>query len=253
MHIQDMDSQDMDSHATKSHSMKRLFWSKQKIIYVLMILVLVGLLPILAQKGLANAYHFKSRFYIDQWQKGSTPSALQYANALLAADYAYKIDAHNPHYSLTLAKVMEWGVFSSLAQPNSTLFNQLYNDAILDRPTWPNTYSDYAYNLTFIQHDLNKAWPYLTQAVHYGPYTPEVLHQILSIGFASWSNLTVSQKQLVFSTAKKAATANLLMRNDLKKLASQYQVTSLICSYFTYMEPKLNTQDEKWIKQDMCR
>ena len=218
-----------------------------------MVFVLAALLPVLVQKGLASAYHFKSRFYIDQWHEGNVPTNLQYANALLAADYAYKIDSENAHYLLTLAKVMEWGVFSSLAQTNSPLFNQLYTDAIRFRPTWPNAYSDYAYNLAFIQHDLQKAWPYLVLAEQYGPYTPEVLHQILSIGFASWPNLTVTQKQLVFTTVKKAAAANWRMRTDLKNLAKQYQLTPVLCTYFAYMTPGLNTQDENWIKQDMCR
>ena len=253
MHLKDIDGQDMDTHSIKRHSTKGLTWSKRNATYVLMILALVSLLPILVQKGLANAYHFKSRFYIDQWHEGNVPTELQYSNALLAADYAYKIDSQNPHYLLTLAKVMEWGVFSSMSQSNPNLFNKLYAEAIRFRPTWPNAYSDYAYNLTFIQHDLEKAWPYLILAEQYGPYTPEVLHQILSIGFASWPNLTVTQKQQVFKTAKKAATANWLLRNDLKKLANQYQLTPILCTYFSNMTPRMATQDEKWINQDMCR
>jgi hypothetical protein len=150
------------------------------------------------------------------------PKSLQYTNALLAADYAYSIYDQNPHYLLTLAKVMEWGVFAGLAKYHNNVFNQLYRDAINQRPTWPNAYSDYAYNLAFIQHDLAAAWPQLQQALHYGPYTPEVLHQILAIGFAYWPSLTVTQKQLVFKTSKIAANENWSMRHDLKTLINQY-------------------------------
>ncbi|AZG73836.1 hypothetical protein [Shewanella livingstonensis] len=232
--------------------MKNINWSARNVVYAFMILALLTLLPILLQKGLANAYHFKSRFYIDQWQQGAKPNSLQYANALLAADYAFSIDGQNPHYLLTLAKVMEWGVFSKLAQANNTVFNQLYLDAITQRPNWPNAYSDYAYNLAFIQQDINQAWPYLEQALVYGPYTPEVLHQTLAIGFAYWPGLTMVQKQTVFSTAHIAASANWKMRNDLKQLASQYQLTQVMCTYFTYATPTNNNVD-KWIKQDMCR
>jgi hypothetical protein len=85
------------------------------------------------------------------------PKSLQYTNALLAADYAYSIYDQNPHYLLTLAKVMEWGVFAGLAKYHNNVFNQLYRDAINQRPTWPNAYSDYAYNLALIQHDLAAA------------------------------------------------------------------------------------------------
>jgi hypothetical protein len=232
--------------------MKRINWSPRNTVYGLMMLVLLALLPILLQKSLASAYHFKSRFYIDQWQQGAKPTPLQYANALLAADYAFSIDDQNPHYLLTLAKVMEWGVFSQLAQPNKTVFNQLYLDAITLRPNWPNAYSDYAYNLAFIQQDMVQAWPYLVQALHYGPYTPEVLHQTLAIGFAYWPRLTPTQKQTVFSTAHIAASANWKMRDDLKQLALQYQLTPLICTYFAYATP-VNVNIDKWIKQDMCR
>lgn len=233
--------------------MNKINWSARRVVYMVLIVALLGLLPILLQKGLANAYHFKSRFYIDKWQQNNKPTSLQYANALLAADYAFSIDSKNPHYLLTLAKVMEWGVFSKLAQPNDIVFNQLYLDAIEQRPTWPNAYSDYAYNLAFIQHDINHAWLNLEQALVYGPYTPEVLHQVLAIGFAHWPNLTVSQKQLVFTTAKHAASANWLMRNDLKKMAKRYQLTHVICTYFKYSIPAFSANDEKWIKQDMCR
>ncbi|RPA62638.1 hypothetical protein EGC86_05945 [Shewanella frigidimarina] len=232
--------------------MKRISWSARNIVYALMMLALLALLPVLLQKGLANAYHFKSRFYIDQWQQGAKPTSLQYANALLAADYASSIDDQNPHYLLTLAKVMEWGVFSQLAQPNKTVFNQLYIDAIIQRPNWPNAYSDYAYNLAFIQKDIVQAWPYLQQALHYGPYTPEVLHQTLAIGFAYWPSLTVIQKQTVFSTAHIAASANWKMRNDLKQLGLEYRLTSVMCTYLTYATP-VSANVDKWIKQDMCR
>jgi len=233
--------------------MSKMTWSARRVTYALIILVLLGLLPILLQKGLANAYYFKSRFYVDQWQSGNTPTSLQYSNALLAADYAVKIDDQNPHYLLTLVKVMEWGAFSQLVTPNNEVFNQLYRDAINQRPTWPNAYSDYAYNLAFIQHDLAAAWPYLQQALHYGPYTPEVLHQILAIGFAHWSSLTATQKQLVFSTAKIAAMANWTMRNDLKMLALQYQLTPTMCTYFKYLPVDVNQNNTTWIEKDMCR
>lgn len=221
--------------------------------YLLIMVVLLGLLPILLQKGLASAYHFKSKYYIDKWQQTDKPTSLQYSSALLAADYAYNIDSPNPHYLLTLAKVMEWGVFSSLAQPNNQSFNLLYLNAIQQRPNWPNAYSDYAYNLAFIQQDLSKAWPYLEQALIYGPYTPEVLHQVLAIGFASWPNLSVEQKSLVFTTAKKSAAANWRMRNDLKQLAQQYELTAVVCNYLKYAMPASPASDDQWIKQDMCR
>jgi hypothetical protein len=232
--------------------MNKITLSTRRIIYSLIIVALLGLLPILLQKGFANAYHFKSRYYIDQWKQSSKPTLIQYTNALLAADYAFSLDSKNPHYLLTLAKVMEWGIFSKLAQSNKSVFNQLYLDAIVQRPNWPNAYSDYAYNLAFIQDDIVQAWPYLDQALHYGPYTPEVMHQVLAIGFAYWPNLTVNQKKLVFTTAKNAASANWLMRNDLKKLTKQYQLTPLICTYFKYSIPAFSANDEQWIKQDIC-
>jgi hypothetical protein len=233
--------------------MNRINWSARRVVYMVLIVALLGLLPILLQKGLANAYHFKSRFYIDKWQQNNKPTSLQYSNALLAADYAFSIDSENPHYLLTLAKVMEWGVFSKLAQPNNIVFNQLYLDAIEQRPTWPNAYSDYAYNLAFIQHDINQAWLNLEQALVYGPYTPEVMHQVLAIGFAHWPSLTATQKQLVFSTAKIAALANWTMRNDLKMLALQYQLTPTMCTYFKYLPLDVNQNNTTWIEKDMCR
>jgi hypothetical protein len=228
-------------------------WPRRKSIYIILIIVLVALLPVLVQKGLGNAYHFKSRFYIEQWQQGAQPTSLQYANALLAADYAYSIDDQHPHYLLTLAKVMEWGVFTDLGKHDHSVFNHLYRTAINQRPTWPNAYSDYAYNLAFIQHDLAAAWPQLLQARHYGPYTPEVVHQILAIGFAYWPSLTVTQKQLVFTTAKIAASAHWSMRNDLKQLTHQYQLTPIMCSYFKFSPQDVEAKNDKWIKQDLCR
>ncbi|MDO6619802.1 hypothetical protein ACFL6Z_10040 [Pseudomonadota bacterium] len=237
----------------KFKMIKNFTWSRQRLIYVFLLLLLAAILPVIVQKGMASAYHFKSRFYIDHWQKNNPPTQLQYSAALLAADNAYNLDSKNPHYLLTLAKVMEWGVYANFAAANNALFNQLYTNAISQRPTWPNAYSDYAYNLAFIQHDVSQVWPLLDKAVLYGPYTPEVLHQILAIGFAYWPQLTLVQKKNVFETARISAMASWDVRTDLKRLATQYDMTPIVCTYFKFITPEFTPKDKNWVEKELCR
>lgn len=225
----------------------------RRLVYLGLILCFLGLLPFLFQKGLANAYHFKSRYYIDEWQAGKVVEPLQYANALLASDYAAKIDSNHPHYLLTQAKIMEWGVFAGLAVANNAKFNQLYQDAINLRVIWPNAYSDYAYNLAFIQHDMARAWQYLHQAAEYGPYSPEVIRQTLAIGMSHWPLLDVSQKQYVLQTSLLAANSDWVMRKELSFFVSENALTIPLCSYIKYQKQTVNANTIAWLNQGLCR
>ncbi|MCL1143242.1 hypothetical protein [Shewanella gaetbuli] len=225
----------------------------RRFVYAGFIVCLLCLLPFLFQKGIASAYHFKSNYYLDQWQSGKAIDELQYSNALLASDYAASIDGNNPHYLLTQAKVMEWGIHAGFAVANNDKFNQLYQQAIALRTVWPNAYSDYAYNLAFIQQDLAKAWPYLQLAAKYGPYSPDVIRQTLAIGLANWQQLDGHQKQYILKTSVLAAQTDWKMRSAFKDLVTTYQLEKTVCLYIKFQKQPISESSVGWLNQYLCK
>lgn len=241
------------SSTSSSKSLPLTKLTLRRVIYALLIIGFLILLPMLFQKGLGSAYHFKSRYYIDQWQLGNEVTALQYANALLAREQAVNADRLNPHYLLTQAKVLEWGVFANTATPNKAKFNQLYKDAIALRPIWPNAYSDYAYNLAYFQQDLSGAWEQLEKAYIYGRYSPEVIRQALVIGFGFWQHLNVSQKQFVLEQALFAAQTNWSMKQELLAIAKANNLFIPICQYMKYQTQPIDKGSLQWINDRLCK
>ncbi len=220
-------------------------------IYCILIISMLVSLPLLGQKILASAYHFKSSFYVDKWQNEPINQE-QYSNAYLAAEFAANIEPANPHYLLTFAKVMEWGVFEGYSVANNELFNHLYMRAIDNRPTWPNAYADYAYNLAFIQHDFPKAWQYSEQSFEYGPYITENIEQALAIGLAYWPNLSATQKSRIFDLSLLAVNSNWRLRKKLEYLSTKYNRQNTLCSFFRYQQKPLSEENIDWLNRALC-
>ncbi|NMH65375.1 hypothetical protein [Shewanella salipaludis] len=207
----------------------------------------------LFQTGLANAYHFKSRHYIDIWNLEAKLTPPEFEDALSAAQRAYELEPGNPHYQLTLAKVMEWGAFAGIYQIDTSLSTSLYRQAIAQRPNWPNAYADYAYHLAFFRRDLAAAWPQLSLALDYGPFTPEVLRQVLVVGFNFWPELSAGQKLLVLQSAHKLVLANGRHYQLVNKLARQYRRSGALCSYLKNLSDPLPAAKLTQLNRDVCR
>ncbi|WP_153914798.1 hypothetical protein [Shewanella sp. TC10] len=226
--------------------------TSRKLFYAALIIILLAFLPLLVQKGVANAYHFKSLYYLKLWEKHAKADEEQYQQAKKAATYAYSLDNSNPHYLLTLAKVIEWGSYAEFERLDVSFVTYLYETAITQRPLWPNAYADFGAMIAFSSGDIHKAWPLLLQGQEKGPYTPEVIRQILAVGFAFWDELTVEQKQQVIDVATIATESKWDVKLTLQSLVKQYEKDQVLCTYYKYSGNKFSESAAHWITESLC-
>ncbi|WP_434931622.1 hypothetical protein ACRWQM_06425 [Shewanella sp. HL-SH5] len=220
---------------------------------LLLLLGLVSLLPLVFNQGVASTYHFKSNFYLTAWQGKTAIDETQYRDALAAATKAYDLNDTSPHYAITLAKVMEWGIYSGFDGFTNDEFNQLFNQAIKLRHNWPAAYSDYAFNLAFYQTRPDLAFEQLRLGLDYGAFAPEVVQQVLTVGFAYWDTIAMEDKYLVFETLKTAAGMGYDTRRHLASVMGLFQKQSVVCGYFNYLTEPLAENTANWIENTLCK
>lgn len=223
---------------------------------LLLLLGLVSLLPLVFNQGVASAYHFKSNFYLTAWQGKTVIDESQYRDALAAATKTYALDSSSPHYGITLAKVMEWGVYSGFDTFSNDEFNQLFRQALNLRHNWPAAYSDYGFNLAFYQARPDLAFQQLRVGLEYGPFAPEVVQQVLTVGFANWDNIVMQDKYLVFEMLGLAANMDYSTRSYLAQATKKYNKKSLVCFYLTSSKTQsipLTESSLKWVESSLCK
>jgi hypothetical protein len=219
-------------------------------------LIVSGVLVVLAvmwpvvKAGVASLYYFPAAYAIEQWQKSSAkPEAEQLQSAYQHIQNALQWQPQNPHYQLMAAKIAEWAWFSG--QLSTDIINkneQIYQQAIAQRPSWPVAYADYGYFLATVQMRLPDAWHQLEQAERHGGYLSEVHEKILLVAFSNWTTLSVAQKAAVFSRVA-AAMGGPLQGNTIR-LIKQYQLERQQC---IYLRKKL-AGAEMWpdIQRQLC-
>jgi hypothetical protein len=225
----------------------------RQFLLLMLLLGLVSLLPLVFNQGVASAYHFKSSYYVNAWQGKTAVDETQYRDALAAATKAYHLDDTSPHYGITLAKVMEWGIYSDFDAFSNDEFNRIFSRAISLRHNWPAAYSDYAFNLAFYQARPDLAFEQLRIGLTYGPFAPEVVQQVLTVGFANWANIAIEDKYLVFETLNTAAGMGYDTRRHLVSVIGTYQKKSVVCSYFNHLAEPLAENTANWIEHTLCK
>lgn len=228
----------------------------RQLFLLLMLLGLGSLLPLIFNQGVASAYHFKSSYYLHNWGGKSAVDEAQYRDALAAANKAYGLDNSSPHYRITLAKIMQWGVYSGFDTFSAEAFNGLYQGALTLRRNWPAAYSDYAYNLAFYQGVPADAFEQLRQGLHYGPFAPEVVEQTLTIGFANWAVISIEDKYFVFDMVKLAASMGHSTRRHLVTQSQFYNKSDVVCLYLTsaaaLASKPLPESAINWFEHSLC-
>lgn len=209
-------------------------------------LILSGLFLLLAlmwpviKAGIASLYYFPAAYAVEQWQQSSAkPEAAQLQSAQEQINAALSWQPQNPHYQLMSAKIAEWAWFSG--QLSTALISkneQIYQQAIAQRPSWPVAYADYGYFLATVQLRLADAWVQLQLAEQHGAYLPEVHEKILLVAFSNWHALSVAQKAAVFARVARAMGGP-LQANTLR-LIRQYQLERQQC---IYLRKRLASQD----------
>jgi hypothetical protein len=221
-----------------------------KIILATILIILSGYLLIAAvNTGLGNAYYFKTKSYLSQWQKNKNINEQAYNQATSAIQKAIKYDPTNSYYALVHNSVTEWG-HSKLGMPiEHNAHTARYTYAIAQRPLWPDSYAQYAYYLAFYAHNLATAWPFLLKANELGPYTPQVLTTSLQIALAYWPHLTISQKYHTYTVATKLAE---FKAHQLVNLIKKHQQKSAFCQYFKYSKHTLSPKNKAYLLKHLC-
>lgn len=209
-------------------------------------LILSGLFLLLAlmwpviKAGIASLYYFPAAYAVEQWQQSSAkPEAAQLQSAQEQISAALSWQPQNPHYQLMSAKIAEWAWFSGqLSTAEISKNEQIYQQAIVQRPSWPVAYADYGYFLATVQLRLADAWTQLQLAEQHGAYLPEVHEKILLVAFSNWHALSVAQKAAVFARVARAMGGP-LQANTLR-LIKQYQLERQQC---IYLRKRLAAQD----------
>lgn len=178
--------------------------------------------------GLASLYYFPAQFRVEQWEKSADKPAaadLQHTAELIAN--AVRLQPDNPHYLLLSAKINEWRWYSGVLSSADIKANeQLYQQAIALRPSWPVAYADYAYFLAVTQFRLTDAWQQLQLAGQRGYYLPQVQQKFLSIAFSYWKTLSVGQKAEVYQRIERGFAGSLFVqtKNAVVKAGMQQNV-----------------------------
>lgn len=195
-------------------------------------LVLLGLAMWQPMRGaVASLYYFPASYALNQWQKNTVrPETRQLQMAQQHIAEALVWQPQNPHYQLTAAKIAEWAWFSGLLSTAEIIKNeQIYQQAIAQRPQWPVAYADYGYFLATVQLRLTDAFAQFELAERYGPFLPEVHEKILLVAFSNWNTLPVAQKAEVF--ARVAAAMGGPLQTNTVRLIKLYQMERQQCIY----------------------
>lgn len=233
---------------------KQLLWTN-KVLPALLLAACCWLATLVADKGLASAYYFKANYYLELWQR--KPETLEQHSWQEAADAitsAVKYHSDHPHYLLTQAKINEWGWFKGFQTAEQIAGNeQLYQQAIALRPSWPNAYADYAYFLGIVNFRVSEALAQLDKAWLYGPYTPEVFHRTLLISAHRWALLTGTQKAQSFKALQLMVEHSYKTYQQALVIGRSYKLQRPFCIYLQLKQAEFKPETNKRVAKDFCQ
>ncbi len=224
----------------------------RRIAYLLLMLVILLGFWHSGRQGVANAWHFKSLYFLENWSAGQRQTPRAYAEALQAAEAAWRLDSANPHYALMLARTMEWGYLMQWdAEPDLALLRQLYEDAIADRPTWSDAYAGYAYANAYIFNDVAAVFPLLQQAHQHGPYMPVQLLQSMFIISDFWQQMPREAKRFYFERSYDVARAHADTFNPVRQHLQGHALREVTCAYLGVKN--LSPSEQARLNRSLCR
>ena len=204
--------------------------------------------------GLASAWYYNSLNYIKLWQKNEQLfTEASFRKASLAIAKATELHPNHPDYLLLQAKIAEWGWYrGELSSNDLSQVDAWYQQAIRLRPTWPNAYADYAYFLGVTQTQITAAFSQLQLAQQYGPYTPEVFMQTLTVGFANWPVLNTAQKANTLAALQHSIKNSQITYQHALNITKISGKLSFACNFLRASKQNFNEVQQKQIERDFC-
>ena len=221
-----------------------------RLVYVLLAAGMLLAVLLMARQGLANAYHFKAVFYLDNWAKAKPVTPAHYADAKRAAEAALRLDPLHPDYYLVLARTLEWGALAGVDTLDSSAYEHYYQTAIRLRPSWPDTYTAYAYALARHLDQPVKAAGQLLVANRLGPYMPEPLMMGVQLAKVYWPVLPLDFKMQFYKNQLKLAKAYHPVYRRFVAMSKNSPIQPLQCNYLRLQA--LTAAEFARLKRDLC-
>lgn len=205
--------------------------------------------------GLASAWHYQALRYLELWQKNEQLfTETNFQKASIAINNAVNLHPSHPEYLLLKVKISLWGWYQGeLKTEQLNNLESLYQQAIALRPIWPNAYADYAYYLGVTQRHATEAFNQLKLAKQYGPYTPEVFMQIVSIGFINWTVLSTEQKAMTLKALQHAVRNSQTTYYHALNATKVTERLFLACNFLKASQANFSEKLNKQIKRDFCK
>jgi len=208
---------------------------------ILCILILLSLLVIYQAFCLmmADIYAYQTKRMIERWESNGeiqTQASLDhaYSNIRKARNFAPDF----PQYIEYDALIRKWHASSinflpeeNPEQAAQALIRQtlgLYEELLVQSPTWPYAWSSYAHTKVLLGEVDEKFAFALDRAFYYGPWESQVQYEIINAGLGAWSKASLETKKLVFKTFGYAFQGNRFMSILIAK-AKERNIFAVLC------------------------
>ena len=162
-----------------------------------------------SQEELDHAYNHIEKA---RWWAAEYPDFIQYEALIL------KWHATSPEYTESdeQAEALLQGALN------------LYEEELIQRPTWPYAWSAYA-NTKLMLGEIDDKFAFaLDRAFYYGPWESQIQLEIIKTGFSAWPNASTETKKLIFKTIGHAFQGNAFI-GEIIALTKEKRIFALVC------------------------
>lgn len=206
----------------------------QRVFAGLLLVLLMSVVVLAAQRGVANLVAQEARYQIDLWRSGkSLPDALKLDALQAELDRAHRLDPSNPILLEDMGRFQASRV--DRANPDDPEVRAMrqqalasFRQALEQRPTSAHGYVNVAltkYRLGETDHEFSQA---LLQALHRGPWEPKVQLMSIELGLAAWQYLGDSGRESLKQAIQAQARWTLVRQKPaLQSLLKRYRRADL--------------------------
>lgn len=181
-----------------------------RVLAVLILTVLLYLVYIAAQWGLADVYSRQVINDLKDWRRGNLVLKAEDWNTMQSKlEKALALDPKNPKLYEYAGLAVEGPYVNNpikdeTAKPHRLKAKDYYAKSIQLRPSWPFVWSDFAL-VKFRLGEIDKAFYHaLYRSDELGPWEPSVQHTAIVIGLAYWGLLSIEDRKFILAVIDKS-------------------------------------------------